>query len=102
MVNTDDTHKMLRAIINGQSVFRQDVLGRIDKLEGKLTVRIDDLEEKIVGLDGKIDGVEKRLTNRIDKLGKQLAYLEDDAPTREEFEDLERKVDRINQKIPSS
>lgn len=59
----DDTHKMLQAIINGQNTFRQEVLGKIDKLDQKLGGRID-------GLEGKIDQVEKNLTKRIDRLGK--------------------------------
>lgn len=62
----NDTQKMLQTIINGQSTFRQDVLGRIDKLDAKLGGRID-------GLEDRIDQVEKNLTSRIDKLGTQLA-----------------------------
>lgn len=90
----NNTQKMLQAIINGQSTFRQDVLGRIDKLDAKLGGRID-------GLEGRIDQVEKNLTIRIDKLGKQLAYLEDDTPTREEYDELEKRVDKIEQKAVS-
>lgn len=66
----DNIQKMLRAIINGQSSFRQEILGRIDRMEKRL--------------DGKIDRVEERLTERLDKIGRQLAYLEDDTPTRED------------------
>lgn len=94
MANSDDTNKMLRTIINGQSVFRQEVLGRIDKLDKK----IDGVEER---LNERIDGAEKRLTNRIDKLGKQLAYLEDDTPTREEFDKLDKRVNKLEQKTIS-
>lgn len=83
----NDIQKMLRAIINGQSAFRQEVLGKIGKLD-----------QKIDKLDVKIDNVEKNLTKRIDKIGKQLAYLEDDAPTREEFDKLEKRVDKIERK----
>lgn len=83
----DNTQKMLQAIINGQSSFRQEVQGQFKKLEGK-----------IESLDEKIDNVEKRLTARIDKFGKQLAYLEDDAPTREEFDNLEDRVEKIERK----
>lgn len=43
----------------------------------------------------KIDKVEENLTKRIDGIGKQLAYLEDDTPIREEFDKLEKKVDQI-------
>lgn len=91
----DDTQKMLQVIINGQSTFRQEVLGKIDRLERGLGGKIDKLDEKI-------DRVDKNLTDRIDKLGKQLAYLEDDTPTREEFDLLEKRVDRIEQKTPTA
>ena len=77
----DEVMKMLRAIINGQSAMKQEVLGKIDKVDKK----VDQLGEKL-------NAVEKGLTHRIDKLGKQLAYLEDDAPTREEFDNLEKKI----------
>lgn len=91
----DDTQKMLQVIINGQSSFRQEVLGRIDKLEQRLDGKID-------SLDKKVDRVEANLTRRIDKIGKQLAYLEDDAPTREEFDQLAGRVDKIEQKASSA
>ncbi len=82
-----DTQKMLQAIINGQSTLKQELLRKIDKVG-----------EKVDGLDVKLDKVEKNLTGRIDKLGKQLAYLEDDTPTREEYDELEKRVDKIEQK----
>ncbi len=88
----NNIQKMLRSIINGQSAFRQEVLSKIDKLDSKLTGRID-------GLENRINQVEKNLTVRIDKLGKQLAYLEDDTPTRKEFDGLSERVDKIEQKI---
>ena len=95
MTKTDDTQQMLRIIINGQSTFRQEVLGKIDKLDKKLTDRIDGLENN---LSQRIDLVEKNLTNRIDKLGMKLAYLEDDTPNREEFDKLEQRVTKIERK----
>lgn len=90
MTKSDDTQQMLRAIINGQSSFRQEVLGKIDKLDKKFTFRMD-------GLENRLDSVEKNLTERIDRIGKQLAYVEDDTPTREEFDKLEKRVDKIEQ-----
>lgn len=91
----DDTQRMLWTIINGQSAFRQEVLGKIDKIDGK----VDSVGERLAG---KIDSVEKNLTERIDKLGKQLAYLEDDTPTREEYDELEKRVEGIGQKVISA
>lgn len=86
----DDIQKMFQMLVNGQSTMKGDLLTRIDKLDKKLSDRID-------GLDKKIDGVEERLTKRIDKIGMQIANLEDDTPTREEFDGLEAKVTKIEQ-----
>lgn len=94
----NDTQKMLQAIINGQSTLKGELLSKIDKVDQK----VDKLGGAVDGLDGKIDRVEKNLTERIDKLGKQLAYLEDDAPTREEFDNLEKRVDNIDHKATSA
>ncbi len=94
----NDTQKMLQAIINGQSTLKGELLSKIDKVDRK----VDKLGGAVEGLDGKIDRVEKNLTERMDKLGKQLAYLEDDAPTREEFDHLENRVDKIEQKVTPS
>ncbi len=84
----NDTQKMLQAIINGQSAIKQELSSKIDRID-----------RKVDRLDEKLDKVEKNLTGRIDKLGKQLAYLEDDTPTREEYDDLEKRVDKIEQKV---
>ncbi len=89
----NDTQKMLQAIINGQSSIKQELSGKIDKVDQK----VEKLAGTVAGLDGKIDKVEKRLTERLDKIGKQLAYLEDDTPTREEYDELEERVDKMSE-----
>lgn len=91
----DDTQKMLRVIINGQSSLKQELTSKIDRLGTELNRKIDKL-------DGKIDNVERNLTARLDKIGKQLAYLEDDTPTQEEFNKLKKRVDKIEQTIISA
>jgi hypothetical protein len=88
----DETKKMLSAIINGQSSMKSELLTKIDKVDKKITGGID-------SLDTKIDGVEKRLTERIDKIGFAVARLEDDAPTRDEFDGLEKRVSKVEHKI---
>lgn len=93
----DDTNKMLRVIINGQSAMKSELLAKIDSVDKK----VDRLDEKVNNLDKKIDGVEKNLTKRIDKLGLQLARLEDDAPTREELDDLEERIEQVERKLAS-
>lgn len=89
----NDTQKMLQAIINGQSTLKGELLKKIDDVDKK----VDKLAGTVEGLGGKIDRVEKNITQRIDKIGKQLAYLEDDAPTREEFDKLENRVVKMSE-----
>lgn len=89
---------MLQAILNGQTAVKQELIGRIDKVDQSVGKLEGKLEEKFEKLDGKIDRVEKKLTKRLDKIGRQLAYLEDDTPTREEHDKLEKRVGRLEQK----
>ncbi len=86
----DDVKQMFRRLINGQSLLKSELLVEIRKVD-----------KKVDNLDKKIDGVEERLTKRIDKIGLQVANLEDDAPTVEEFDKLVKKVTRIDQKVAS-
>jgi len=82
--------KMLRAVASTQSSLRQDILGTKKELR-----------EEIVELGMELKAVEKRLTERLNIQGSQLAYLEDDAPTSEEFGDLEKRVKKVETKIAS-
>ncbi len=95
MAAADDTTGMLRTIINNQSNFRQEMVGKLDRLDKKLTGKIDQVEKN---LSERIDNVD----NRLNKMGKQLAYLEDDAPTREEHTKLEKRVSKLERKVASS
>lgn len=87
----NDTQQMFKAIINGQHALKASLEKKIDKVDEKLTGRIDKLDKKL-------DRVEKNLTERIDKLGRQLAYLEEDSPTREEYDSLEVRVQTVEKK----
>ena len=91
----DDTKKMLRVIINGQSVMKSELLGEINKLRKETNKGFEEVDKKMTTL-------EKNLTNRIDRLGKSIAYLEDDTPTREEYDSLEKRVSKVEHKIASA
>ena len=98
----DDTKKMLVTIINGQSAMKVDLLGEIGKLRkeflgetGKLNGELDSLRQET--RNGFV-----QVNKRIDKIGKQLAYLEDDAPTKEEFGELEKRVGKLETKFVSA
>ena len=62
--------------------------------------------DKVKSVSGKVDEVKKEviitrknLTERIDKMGLQLARLEDDAPTVDEFEKLVRRVTKLENRV---
>lgn len=69
-------NKILQAILDGQVSIRED----IKRVERKV-------EEN---------------GQRIDKLGLQVAHLEDDAPTIEEFDHLEKRVGKLEKHFASA
>lgn len=81
---SDLNTKMLQTIIDSLNGLKRDMEGRFKEVKGE-----------IKRLEGKIDKVD----SRVDKIGKQLAYLDDDTPTREEFEILEKRVGKVEKKI---
>jgi hypothetical protein len=89
--------KMLRVIINGQSAMKEELLKEIHKVDKKVDIGFKSADERSKNIDKRFDGVDKR----IDKLGLQIAKLEDDAPTIEEFEGLEKKVAKIQDNLAS-
>ncbi len=62
--------EMLQAIVDSIALLRKDMNGRFEKIETKM------------------DGGFKKVNKRLDMQGAQLSYLEDDVPTREEFDQL--------------
>ena len=87
----DGTQKILRTIMNGQSSMKSELLGKMTKLEKK----VDDGFEKV---NERFNDAIKR----IDKIGLQVAKLEDDAPTVEEFDNLVKKVEKVQQSLTSN
>ena len=78
----EEIKKMLRAVINGQSALKQELLGKVDGVNNKVDKLSSEMHDEF-----------SRTNKRIDKLGKQLTYLEDDTPTVEDFEKLEERVE---------
>ena len=62
----------------------QAVLDRVTKIDQKVDKGFKDI-------DGRFDKTDAR----IDKLGLELAKLSDDAPTIEEFDNLEKRVSKL-------
>jgi len=88
----DDTKKMLQTIIYGQSAMKSELLGEIQKLDRKIELKTD-------GLKNEMKEGFKKLTARVDKIGSQIARLEDDAPTVEEFDKLDKRVTKLENQI---
>jgi hypothetical protein len=70
--------KILQSIIDGQVLIREEIKDVKKEMRGGF----------------------KAVNKRIDKIGKAVAYLEDDAPTREEHDDLGERVTVLEQASP--
>lgn len=90
-----NTDEMLHVIINGQSAMKSELLKKIGDLDEKLGGRIDSLESKV-------DDGFKKVNERLDNIGASVAYLEDDTPTREEHNKLEKRMRRVEKKLALS
>ena len=73
----------------------QMVLDRVSMVDRKVDKGFKEVSKEI----GK---VEKNLTTRIDKLGFQLAEIEDDAPTREEHDGLDKRIEKVEKQVASN
>jgi hypothetical protein len=71
---------MLQAILDGQSAIKEELKVEIQKVAGKV-----DQNTHAIEANGE----------RIDKLGLQIASLEDDTPTVEEYDELEKRVVKL-------
>jgi polyhydroxyalkanoate synthesis regulator phasin len=75
---------MLQAILDGQTALKEELKGEINRVETK----VDDLSDKV-----------EENGARLDKLGLQLAELSDDAPTNEEFDNLDGRVTKLERQF---
>ena len=80
----EEIKEMIKAVINGQHALRSELFGEISKFRKEMNALSQEVK----------NGFEE-VNERLDKQGKQLAYLEEDAPTREEFGGLESRVDKL-------
>lgn len=80
---------MVRAIINGQSAMKEDILTKLGARITKVETQIK--EHRKETKQGFID-----INNRADLIGKQLNVLDEDAPTGEDFTNLVKRVDRLD------
>ena len=87
----DDVKKLFQKIVNGQSAMKQELLSEIKKVRNEVRSHRKETQHQF-----------KEVQKRLDKQGKSLAYLEDDAPTIEEFDKLEKRVAKVEKKAQAS
>jgi len=83
--------KILQAILDGQRALKEELVEKINKVDKKVDEVKLEVKETRVGL-----------ISRMDKLGLQLAELSDDAPTAKEFDDLEKRVSKLEKQVVSN
>lgn len=81
---------MLQAILDGQRAIKEELKGDIKKVD-----------ERVGKLEKKVDSGFKEVNKRLDNIGKSVTHLEDDTPTYEEFDDLEKRVSKVEKQIAS-
>lgn len=64
--------------------------------------KVTAIESKVNSLESRIESGFRAVTERLDKIGLGLAELEDDTPTVEEFNNLEKRVGKIEKKFASA
>lgn len=79
---------MVRAIINGQSSMKADILKKIGDRITKVEIQVSEhRKETKRGF--------KDIDNRVDLIGKQLNALDEDAPVGDDFSTLVKRVDNL-------
>ena len=82
---------MLKAILNGQTALSSKIDKKVDGLRKKINEKFDEANKEFDEVNKRIDETNKR----IDSLGFQLAELDSDAPTGEDFEKLEKWEEKV-------
>ena len=101
LVVMDDVQKLFRIIVNGQSALKGELLIKLSGVEKKVEEHIKKLRSEVVELRKETKDGFVKVNKRLDLQGKQLAFLEDDAPTKEEFDELEQRVSNLEDRTAS-
>lgn len=80
--------QLFRALVNSQSIMKSELLAEIKKVDQKLG-------KDVVGLRQEMQEGFSDLGERVDMLGKQLNTLDEDAPSGDDFNKLEKRVEKL-------
>ena len=107
--------KIIQAILEKVNSIDERV-NSIDSRVNSIDTRVDSIDSRVSSIDNRVDSTEKRMDRgfdevkvmisengeRIDKIGLQLAKLEDDAPTIEDHEELEGRLEKLERQATIS
>ena len=94
MINQNALVDLIQKILKGQNKIGDD----IKEIKSDITIirsDIGNLNDEVIDLKKKVDNH----TERINLIGKQLANLDEDAPSGEDFRTLEKRVTKIEQRV---
>ncbi len=91
IINTMDEKKIIKAIADVSTNLRTEII----KVGTEVIKNREEMIKRDEQRKEQMNGVERKLTKRLDMIGKSVAFLEDDTPTREEFEKLQKEVETI-------
>lgn len=95
----DKTQTMLRTIINGQSAMKSELLTKIDRSHNGLLTKINEIHKEVQNLKKETKEGFKKVNKRIDTIGMHLENVDEDAPTHDEFDKLEKRVTKVETKL---
>lgn len=94
MINENALTDLIQKILKGQNKIGEDIkLIRSDI--GNLNDEVAEIKKELKSVNKRID----ETNDRIDLIGKQLANLDEDAPSGEDFRTLEKRVTKTEQRV---
>lgn len=94
MINENALTDLIHKVLKNLGVIQKDVK-EIKSDVVLIRSDIGNLNDEIIDLKKKVDNH----SYRIDLIGKQLSNLDDDAPSGEDFSNLEKRVTKLEQKV---
>lgn len=71
----------------------------INNLRSEMNQRFEENKAEHYQMRTEMHNLDLKLTSRIDKIGHSVAFLEEDAPTRDEHEKLVKRVEKVEKKV---
>lgn len=83
--------KMSKAVINHISTVKSELLMEIKKSRDESNHKFEQMNKTLASH-----------TKRLDRIGRNVVFLEEDTPTRDEFDRLESRVLKVENRIASN